>query len=106
MACFCAVRDVSFAIDALALRDSFPVIAGDNLLDYSLSDFIAYLRKKQIACVMRYYEPGMKKLRKTGVTVVDEEGKILSMEGEARRAEKSLVHSPPSISTKHRMLGS
>ena len=75
-----AVRDVQFAIDALALHDDLLVIAGDNLLDFSLTDFIAYQRRKQTSCVMRYFEPSVEKLRKTGVAVVDEDDRIISME--------------------------
>ena len=89
-----AVRDVQFAIDALALHDDLLVIAGDNLLDFSLTDFIAYQRRKQTSCVMRYYEPSTEKLRKIGVAVVDEADRILSME-EKPAEPKSHWCTPP-----------
>ena len=89
-----AVRDVQFAIDALALHDDLLVIAGDNLLDFSLTEFIAYQREKQTSCVMRYYEPSTEKLRKTGVAVVDEADRILSME-EKPAEPKSHWCTPP-----------
>ena len=75
-----AVRDIQFAIDELGLDDDLLVIAGDNLLDFSLVHFIDYAREKGTTCVMRYYEPLVEKLRKTGVATVDEEGRILFME--------------------------
>ena len=74
-----AVRDIQFAIDELKLDDDLLVIAGDNLLDFSLVDFIKYAQKKNTTCVMRYYEPSIEKLRKTGVATVNDEGLILSM---------------------------
>lgn len=74
-----AVRDIQFAIDTLHLDDDLLVIAGDNLLDFSLVEFIEYARAKGTSCVMRYYEPSVEKLRKTGVATVDDEGLILSM---------------------------
>ena len=74
-----AVRDIQFAIDSLGLDDDLLVIAGDNLLDFSLVLFIEYARAKGTTCVMRYYEPAVEKLRKTGVATVDDEGLILSM---------------------------
>ena len=74
-----AVRDIQFAIDNLGLDDDLLVIAGDNLLDFSLVLFIEYARAKGTTCVMRYYEPAVEKLRKTGVATVDDEGLILSM---------------------------
>lgn len=75
-----AVRDIQFAIDTLGLDDDLLVIAGDNLLDFSLVRFIEYAREKGTTCVMRYDEPSLEKLRKTGVATVDEEGLILAME--------------------------
>ena len=74
-----AVKDIQFAIDELKLDDDLLVIAGDNLLDFSLVDFINYAQEKGTTCVMRYYEPSIEKLRKTGVATVNEEGLILSM---------------------------
>lgn len=89
-----AVRDVQFAIDELRLNDDLLVIAGDNLLDFSLTDFIAYQRGKQTTCIMRYYEPSVEKLHKTGVAVVDEQDRIINME-EKPAEPKSHWCTPP-----------
>ena len=75
-----AVRDIQYAIEALDLEDDFLVIAGDNLLDFSLSEFLEYSSSKGTSCVMRYYEPSEEKLRKCGVLQVDSDGLILGME--------------------------
>lgn len=74
-----AVRDVQFAIDELKLSEDLLVIAGDNLLNFSLVDYIAYQKKKNATCIMRYYEPDLAKLRKAGVAEVDEDDRIISM---------------------------
>ena len=75
-----AVRDIQFAIDALGLDDDLLVIAGDNLLDFSLVRFIQYAREKGTSCIMRYFEPSEEKLHKTGVATVDGNDLILEME--------------------------
>lgn len=75
-----AVCDVQFAIDQLGLDDDMLVIAGDNVLDFSLSKFVAYANEKKTSCIMRYYEPSEKKLTKCGVVELDNQDKILSME--------------------------
>lgn len=75
-----AVKDIQFAIDRLALDDEMLVIAGDNLLDFSLTDFIAYAKRKGTSCIMRYYEPSEQRLTKCGVVEVDGDDRILSME--------------------------
>ena len=74
-----AVKDIQFAIDKLGLDDDMLVIAGDNLLDFSLTRFIAYAKQKQASCIMRYYEGDEKKLLKCGVVTIDELDRILRM---------------------------
>lgn len=74
-----AVRDIQFAIDSLSIDDDMLVIAGDNVLDFSLRSFISYAQKKGTSCIMRYYEPAEQRLKKCGVVQVDENDLILDM---------------------------
>ncbi len=74
-----AVKDIQFAIEKLGLDDDMLVIAGDNLLDFSLTGFISYAKVKAASCIMRYYEADENKLRKCGVVTVDENDKVLRM---------------------------
>ncbi|MCR5574441.1 MAG: nucleotidyltransferase family protein [Bacteroidaceae bacterium] len=75
-----AVKDIQFAIEQLQLDDDLLVMAGDNLLDFSLKEFIEYGREKKATCVMRYYEADEAKLHKSGVAEVDEDGRLMGME--------------------------
>ena len=75
-----AVKDIQFAIEQLQLDDDLLVMAGDNLLDFSLGDFIRFAKAKNATCVMRYYEADEARLHKTGVAEIDADGRILSME--------------------------
>ena len=75
-----AVKDIQFAIDQLQLDDDLLIMAGDNLLDFSLGSFIRYAKEKNATCVMRYYEADELRLHKTGVAEIDTDGLILSME--------------------------
>ncbi|MBO5051096.1 MAG: nucleotidyltransferase family protein [Clostridia bacterium] len=74
-----AVRDIQFAIERLSLDDDMLVIAGDNLLDFSLTAFIGYAKEKQASCIMRYYEADTARLRKCGVVTIGEGDRILHM---------------------------
>ncbi len=74
-----AVKDIQFAIDQLGLDDDMLVIAGDNVLDFSLTHFISYAKAKGTSCIMRYYEADEKKLLKCGVVTVDDTDRILNM---------------------------
>ena len=74
-----AVKDIQYAIDLLQLSDDMLVIAGDNVLDFSLTEFIRYAGEKKTSCIMRYYEPDFNRLLKCGVVTVDENDMILDM---------------------------
>ncbi len=74
-----AVKDIQYAIDKLALDSDMLVIAGDNVLDFSLVRFVEYAKEKKTSCIMRYYEPDSKKLLKSGVVDVDSDDRVLSM---------------------------
>ena len=62
-----AVKDIQFAIDKLNIDDDMLVIAGDNVLDFSLTKFMKYAQEKSTSCIMRYYEGSETKLTKCGV---------------------------------------
>lgn len=74
-----AVKDIQYAIDTLCIDDDMLVIAGDNVLDFSLTKFIEYAKAKHTSCIMRYYEQDDKKLLKCGVVTIDENDRILNM---------------------------
>ena len=74
-----AVCDIQFAIDRLQIDDELLVIAGDNVLDFSLQRFVRYAREKQTSCIMRFYEPDGQKLLKCGVVTTDENDRVLRM---------------------------
>lgn len=74
-----AVKDIQYAIEKLGLDDDLLVIAGDNLLDFSLTRFVAYAKAKNASCIMRYYEANEQKLLKCGVVTIDETDRILRM---------------------------
>lgn len=75
-----AVCDIKFAVDQLGLTGAFLVIAGDNVLDFSLQRFVRYAHDKQTSCVMRFYEPNQERLHKCGVLELDGTDRIINME--------------------------
>lgn len=89
-----AVCDILFAIEQLHLDDDLLIIAGDNVLDFSLTAFLRYALEKGTSCTMRYYEPEEARLRKSGVSEVDAFERLLSME-EKPAQPKSHWCTPP-----------
>lgn len=89
-----AVVDIKYAVDALSVSDDLLVIAGDNLLDFSLKGFVSYALEKGTSCVMRYHEPDEKRLHRCGILCVNEEDRITDMEEKPERP-KSHWACPP-----------
>ena len=74
-----AVRDLALALERCGTEKPALVMAGDNLLDFSLARLLRYAREKGTSCVLRYREPSLEKLRRCGVLTVDAEDRITGM---------------------------
>lgn len=74
-----AVKDIQFAVESLKLDSDMLVIAGDNVLDFSLVQFVNYAKEMNTSCIMRYYESNADKLKKCGVVTIDENDLVLNM---------------------------
>ena len=83
-----------FAIENANINDDILVLAGDNLLDFSLKGFIDFSNKKNGNAVMRHYEPELARLQRTGVAVIDSNDKVLEM-SEKPKEPKSNWAIPP-----------
>lgn len=62
-----AVKDIQFAVHECGIHDDCLIMAGDNLLSFSLTKFIDYAQTKNTSCVMRFHNDDLAKLQKTGV---------------------------------------
>jgi len=74
-----AVRDIIFAIEQLAVNDDLLVLAGDNVVQFSFADFVAYAKQKGTSCVTCHEEPSITNLQKTGVLEPGEDFKVLAI---------------------------
>ena len=72
-----AVKDLLLAISDI--DDDILVIAADNLLDFSLSGFLAFFKEKGTSAIMSHYEPSVEALRRTGVVVLDADRRVVEM---------------------------
>ena len=95
-----AVADIRYAIEKLSIKDDVLVLAGDNVLDFSLNRFVEYAVRKNASCVMRHFEPEVSKLRKTGVLTIDDNDKVLKMAEKPEKPESNWA-CPPFYFYKH-----
>ena len=89
-----AVRDIQYALEELDIRDDVLVLAGDNVLDFSLVPFIRFGMDNDCSCVMCYRERDPAKQKRTGIITVDAHDAITSYE-EKPVAPKSDLAVPP-----------
>jgi glucose-1-phosphate thymidylyltransferase len=73
-----AIGDIRFVQERADLDDDLLVIAGDNLFDYSLADYIAFWRTKHDASAVAVYDVGDRELAKQyGIVDVGAEDRIV-----------------------------
>lgn len=89
-----AVKDIQLAIEKLNLSDDLLVMAGDNVLDFSLSDFVKFAMDKNTSCVMCHEENDLKKQQKTAIITVDKDSRITSYEEKPQEPKGNLAVPP------------
>lgn len=87
-----AVNDIQLASGGV--DDDCVVMAGDNVLDFSLQHFVSFARGKGTSCVMCHEENRLEALRKTAVITVDADNLITSYEEKPREPKGSLAVPP------------
>ncbi|MBQ1566323.1 MAG: nucleotidyltransferase family protein [Erysipelotrichaceae bacterium] len=87
-----AVRDIELA--AKDVECDCLVMAGDNLLDFSLKGFVDYALRKDTSCVMCHEENSLKALQKTAVITIDENELITSYEEKPAEPKGNLAVPP------------
>ena len=73
-----AIADLCFALEERQLDEDLLVLAGDNLFDFALTDFVAYYQKVRADCITAHQLDDLEELRKTGVIETNGEGRGLS----------------------------
>lgn len=73
-----AVKDIALGLEGN--DDDVLVMAGDNVLDFSLLSFVDFFKIKGCSCVMTHEENRLEKQRKTAIITFDENKLINSYE--------------------------
>ena len=62
------------------INDDLLVVAADNLLFFSFSEFVDFAKAKGTSCIMCHEQPSIEKLQRTGVVELDADNRVLGME--------------------------
>ncbi len=75
-----AIRDVLFAINELYIQDDMMILAGDNLFDFELTDFVDFFSLKKTDVVTAHVINDMERIKRTGVAEIDRNDQLISFE--------------------------
>jgi len=89
-----AIADLCFALEERQLDEDLLVLAGDNLFDFALTDFVAYYQKVRADCITAHQLDDLEELRKTGVIETDGEGRVLSFAEKPMNPRSNLAVPP------------
>lgn len=74
-----AVLDIKLAYDKMG-KDEYLVLAGDNILDFSMKGFVDFFNKKRSTVIMFHEENDLKKQQKTGIILMDKDSRVTLMQ--------------------------
>ena len=89
-----AVADLEFAVRERNISEDTLVLAGDNLFDFSLKAFVDFFLAKRADCITAHRVEDSEQLKRTGVILVNSEGRVLTFE-EKPKVPKSDLAVPP-----------
>ncbi len=87
-----AVKDIQLAAEGL--EGDALVMAGDNVLDFSLVSFIKFAQEKNTSCIMCHEEKRLEALQRTAVITVDDDNLITSYEEKPKEPKGTLAVPP------------
>jgi len=89
-----AIGDIELVLEELNIEDDLMVLAGDNLFDFELTDFVEFFEKVGSDCITIYYEENSSQLKQVGVADTDDNGKVTYFEEKSEHPKTSYVVPP------------
>jgi glucose-1-phosphate thymidylyltransferase len=89
-----AIADLQLVLDKESITEDILVMAGDNLFDFDLRDFISYYNSINHDCITCHTLENIEELKRTGVIEMDNTGKVIFFE-EKPKTPKSDLAVPP-----------
>lgn len=87
-----SIGDILFAIDNKRIKDDLVVVAGDNIFDFSITDFIEKSKKNSPSVTIGLFDIKNKILAKQyGVVALDGDSKITSFEEKPKKPKSTLA---------------
>jgi glucose-1-phosphate thymidylyltransferase len=89
-----AIADLQFVIDAAKMEDDLLVLAGDNLFDFELADFVAFFEMHHFDMITTHELTDPEQLRRTGVIEVNQDYQVKSFTEKPQQPQSNLAVPP------------
>jgi glucose-1-phosphate thymidylyltransferase len=87
-----AIGDTQFVIEQAGIDDDLLIVAGDNLFDYSLEDYVQWWHGKGVASAVALYEhPDRELVKQYGVVAIDDDERVVSFMEKPPEPESNLA---------------
>lgn len=91
---FGAIADLQYVIEQTHLQDDVLVMAGDNVFDFELVDFIQFYEEVEADCITMHQLEDLEEIQQTGVVEVDAYKKVISFEEKPTYPRSNLAVPP------------
>ena len=75
-----AVGDIRLVLDKEQVQDDLMILAGDNLFDFALPDFVRFFMSSSNDCISCHVIDDIERIKRTGVVELDEKGKVVGFQ--------------------------
>jgi glucose-1-phosphate thymidylyltransferase len=89
-----AIADLQLVIEKEQIEDDILVMAGDNLFDFDLRDFISFYKKANSSCITTHEIKEVEELKRTGVIELREDNSVKSFEEKPKEPKSNLAVPP------------
>ena len=89
-----AIADLNYVIEQENIKDDLLVMAGDNLFDFELTDFVSFQQEVQADCITTHQLDDKKRLKTTGVIEIDQDNKVISFTEKPEQPKSNLAVPP------------
>ena len=75
-----AIGDIQYVIGQLRVKDDLMLLAGGNLFDFELTDYVSFYNRMDMNCIATYAEDNIEQLKRNRIAEIDENQKVVGFE--------------------------